>query len=259
LSDALLGGDDPFEPNQEGKVNLQGARLEGVICNPFVRLREARNYALAFYGIRNGREILRHREVAEFDKLDAHDEGKYRAAVDHLRLSPDRENVEVEYQQALLDFLQDRAIDDALRKRVDDYVGVIDGFVKRNRANRDKLTSLGLAYRTDEQLLLGQLPGYRFDDLNLREADMRKFELKAATFRRSILRDALFGDADLRGADFTDADLSGADLKRAKLDNAVFTRAHMGGTDLTGVILKDWSILTDDQKRSATTSDDKKP
>ena len=34
LTRALLGGDDPFEPNQEGKVNVQGARLEGVVCAP---------------------------------------------------------------------------------------------------------------------------------------------------------------------------------------------------------------------------------
>ncbi len=34
LSTALLAGDDPFEPNEEGRVNLQGARLEGVDCKP---------------------------------------------------------------------------------------------------------------------------------------------------------------------------------------------------------------------------------
>jgi uncharacterized protein YjbI with pentapeptide repeats len=259
LTGALLGGDDPFEPNQEGKVNLQGARLEGVDCDPFERLRYTRNYALAFYGIRNGREILRYREALRFKEVEQQGTtARYQAALDDLMQYPDRENVDDEYRQTLADFREGRTFSGHDRERVNAYLAFIVGFVDRNRNNRQMLIKLKLGYRTDEQLLLGQLPGYRFDDLNLREADLRKFELKGATFRRSVMRDALFADADLRGADFTDADLSGANFGRAKLENANFTRAKLGGADLTAAHLSG-AILTDDQKQSARTSDDKKP
>jgi uncharacterized protein YjbI with pentapeptide repeats len=255
VTGALLGGDDPFEPNEEGRVNLQGARLEGVECEPYEYLRRSRNFALAYYGVRNGREILRMREETSFgEPKSLLADNAYDSALAGLRNYPDRENVDGEYLAALQRYLSSSAATDAERTGCRFFTGLVEKFVKRNEQNIVKLGQLGLGYRTDEQLLLGQLPGYQFDDLNLREADMRKFELRGAKFARAILRGALFDDADLRGVDFTNADLSGASLKRAKIDKAVFTGARLGGANLVGAIPAELPMLNDDQKRSAVTS-----
>ncbi len=178
----------------------------------------------------------------------------YKSALQILRTDPDQEKVDAKYLAALQNYLSSSAANDAERTRCKFFVDLVEKFVKRNAHNTEMLKTLGLGYRTDEQLLLGQLPGYQFDDLNLREADMREFELRGAKFPRAILRDALLDDADLRGADFTDADLSGASLKRAKLDKAVFMGTRLGGANLEGALPAELPMLTDDQKRSARTS-----
>ena len=225
LTRALLGGDDPFEPNQEGKVNVQGARLEGVVCAP-ERLREARNYALAYYGIRNGLEILRYREFSHFEELERlGNDLAYKSAVDNLRKEPDRENVDSEYLSALETLLKSSDVTKPEKNaKTAKFLKDIQIFISRNANNRGVLRSLKLGFRTDEQLLLGQLPNYNFDGMNLREADLRKFQLTTASFERAVLRDAVLHDADLRHANFTDADLRGADFQRARLDSANFLR-----------------------------------
>ena len=53
LGGALLRGEDPREPIRQGNVDLQGARLADVDCTP-AELKQARNYELAYYGVRDG-------------------------------------------------------------------------------------------------------------------------------------------------------------------------------------------------------------
>ena len=181
LTRALLGGDDPFEPNQEGKVNVQGYAVgRGCLGQ---RLREARNYVLAYYGIRNGLEILRYREFSHFEGLERlGNDLAYKSAVDNLRKEPDRENVDSEYLSALEKLLNSSDVTKPEKNaKTAKFLKDIKLFISRNADNR-RVLNASLGFRTDEQLLLGQLPNYNFDDMNLREADLRRFQLTTASF-----------------------------------------------------------------------------
>ena len=132
-----------------------------------------------------------------------------------MRKEPDRENVDSEYLSALETLLKSSDVTKPEKNaKTAKFLKDIQIFISRNANNRGVLRSLKLGFRTDEQLLLGQLPNYNFDGMNLREADLRKFQLTTASFERAVLRDAVLHDADLRHANFTDADLRGADFQR---------------------------------------------
>jgi len=265
LTGALLGGDDPIEPNQEGKVNIQEARLEGVVCEPYTNLRKARNFALAFYGIRTGRELLRWREAAEIDRmfesLFAEQEPEkhelYRKTILNILNEPDEEGEDGNYLiqlENLRKFVEGHSsLSEEQKQKFEEYRIGIEEFVNRNSANLVMLKSLGLKFRTDDQILTRHYPAdYGFSSLNLREADLAKASLRGARFDRAILRSAQFEDSDLRNADFRGADLTAAILRHAKLDGADFQGATLVGADLTDTDLRKIKTpLSPDQYSSA--------
>ena len=261
LTDSLLGGDDPLEPNQEGKANLQDARLEGVICVPYMHLRDSRNYALAYYGVRDGREVNRYRQARGFDLLDASAPPDYRKALANLTQIPDDPKVIARYLIELLKVQKVLTNTKMLTPKdlcnPDGFTNQVAAFVARNDKNVERLKCLGLKFRTDDQVLNRQFADYCFAGMNLREADLRKADLRCASFEGAVLNAAQFQDADLRGADFTDADLRGANLQRAKLEGAIFEDANLLGADLTDTIPHPASlVLTLDQRKSAITKVD---
>lgn len=92
LSGALIAGADPMEPIEEGGVNLQGARIAGIRCEPS-ELWKARNYELAYFGIRDPTEHDQNRdfmsrvglEIIADKTLALKDLGSHKFRTDNLR------------------------------------------------------------------------------------------------------------------------------------------------------------------------------
>ncbi|HEY0739300.1 MAG TPA: pentapeptide repeat-containing protein [Herpetosiphonaceae bacterium] len=82
-----------------------------------------------------------------------------------------------------------------------------------------------------------------FQQVDLREADLRASPLFAVNLRGAILREAnlrgaILYSADLSGTNLRGADLSGTNLRGANLYRANFYRANLRGADLSGTNLR---------------------
>lgn len=80
-------------------------------------------------------------------------------------------------------------------------------------------------------------PGSKFQELNLRGADLRGANFPKASLVKATLVGSDFRGANLAGADLKQADLTDCDFRNANLDGADLTDAKLAGADFTGASL----------------------
>ena len=171
LSGALLRGDDPREPIRQGNVDLQGARLADVDCKP-AELKEARNYELAYYGVRDPEGL------------------SGEAKEDNQRAIEIMKELGFEYRT-----------DEKLSLK--DFGGYKFQSTDLRGADFARFNLKGATFR-EKSLLRDAV----FRDADLRDARLVGADLRGADFRGAKLQGVDLGGASILGADLSGADLS---------------------------------------------------
>lgn len=91
----------------------------------------------------------------------------------------------------------------------------------------------------------GWMAGADLRDADLRRSNLRYADLTGADLRRSNLTRSNLRYADLMGADLRYANLTGADLTGADLRDANLTRSNLRGADLRGAVANDATVWPD--------------
>jgi len=109
------------------------------------------------------------------------------------------------------------------------------------------------AYRSflmNAKLWRADLEGAYLSEADLRGANMREATMRSANFNRAQANRAVLVSANAGGAQFVSTDLRNADLSYGNFDNADLSNAKLSGSTMYGITLRNARLLRTDLSRT---------